>query len=64
MAEENKFWGDENDFISVKSRCMICLNYLKNRSCKAYDRIPESIWDNSEWHEEVRPEQKGDYIFE
>lgn len=64
MAKETKFWGRYDDFVSVESRCEICLNYLKDKSCKAYDKIPEPIWNNSVWHEEVRTDQKGNYIFE
>ena len=30
---------------SVFSKCMSCIHYLKNHSCKAFKKIPMEIWN-------------------
>lgn len=44
--------------------CEDCKHYISGLQCKAFDIIPLEIWDNTESHTTVLPEQKGDYVFE
>lgn len=46
--------------------CDICkhVNFDKNKSCKAFDNIPEDIWTGKVKHTTIIKGQKGKFIFE
>lgn len=44
--------------------CEDCKHYISGLQCKAFDIIPLEIWDDTESHTAVLPEQKGNYVFE
>ncbi|MCZ2101119.1 MAG: hypothetical protein LC107_06235 [Chitinophagales bacterium] len=64
----SRFFEDFSDLTSEQIRsffpdCNRCKHYLGNAKCKAYDDIPDEIITNNS-HKEVRPDQKGQYVFE
>lgn len=51
--------------INVKPvKCSTCKWYIKGFKCKAYDLIPEDIFNEEVGHNKVRKDQKGTFIFE
>ena len=70
MAEQwQKFMDDENDLAGmieygeVESRCEMCDHYLGDNACKAYKVIPNNIWNEDTYHDSVRDNQIGDFIY-
>lgn len=51
--------------IKLPYTCEDCKHFKGGLSCAAFDRIPLELYgDGAESHTSVRPDQKGDYIFE
>mgnify|MGYP003149169366 CR=1 FL=1 len=75
MAEE-KFIDDDFDleemveYGMVDTRCEMCKHFLGKsvealsyESCSAYKQIPEAIWNEDVYHESVRSDQIGEFIY-
>ena len=76
----NRFLMDDDEldgmleYGEVESRCELCAHYLGEneltygeRVCLAYQKgktIPDRIWDEDNFHEEVQSDQIGDFLFE
>lgn len=70
MAEQwQKFMDDENDFEGmieygeVESRCEMCIHYFGDNACEAYKVIPNAIWNEEIYHDSVRDDQIGEFIY-
>lgn len=46
---------------TLHSKCELCAYYLGNRSCPAFDKIPNEIWKGK--HDKVVEGQDVDIIF-
>lgn len=44
-------------------QCAFCKNYEEKQKCKAYDKIPNEIWNNSIIHS-IKYKQKNEILFE
>ena len=44
--------------------CVVCKHYQKDRKCKAFDKIPDDIWEGKNDHTEKHPKQKNNILFE
>ena len=68
MAGE-KFIDDDFDmeemieYGQVESRCEMCGHFFGDNACEAYRVIPEAIWNEDVYHESVRSDQTGDFIY-
>ena len=68
MAEE-KFIDDDFDleemieYGQVESRCEMCDHFFGDNACEAYKVIPEVIWNEDVYHESVRSDQIGEFIY-
>ena len=60
-------WNDDaNGFIYGFVQCLACKNLIDSDvpSCKAFDLIPDKIWNNDLWHDKPLAEQDNDVVFE
>jgi hypothetical protein len=45
--------------INIKSQCAHCKWFLMNRSCLAFDLIPEGIWSGDRTHSKPADDDRG-----
>ena len=64
-----KFIDDDFDleemveYGQLESRCEMCDHYLGDNACEAYKVIPSKIWNENIYHDSVREDQIGDFIY-
>lgn len=44
--------------------CNDCKNHIRGLKCKAFDMIPDEIFDGDNDHSKPLPEQENDIVFE
>ena len=44
--------------------CYLCKHYIERRKCKAFEKIPDDIWEGKNDHTKKYPDQKNNIIFE
>jgi hypothetical protein len=44
--------------------CEGCKNYIKEKKCKAFDKIPDEIWIGPNDHSKPLPKQGNDIVYE
>ena len=47
----------------INDLCISCKHYELGRQCKAFEEIPDVIWDGNNDHSKPLPGQKNDIIF-
>ena len=65
----DKFLYTEEDTLEdlqygqVESRCEMCIHYFGDNACEAYKVIPNAIWNEEIYHDSVRDDQIGEFIY-
>lgn len=60
-------WTKDNDgYIYNTNQCLCCANLISvtEQKCKAYDNIPDDIWNSEKYHTKVFEGQTKEFIFE
>ena len=63
FLDEDGFMEEALVYGQLESRCEMCDHYLGDNACKAYKIIPNNIWNEDTYHDSVRDDQIGDFIY-
>lgn len=66
--EESKFINNGSEYMNASDEnlCQLCINLISSdeKKCKAFDKIPDEIWEQEFIHTEKYKGQKNGTIFE
>ena len=63
FLDEDGFLEEASEYGQLESRCEMCGHYLGDNACEAYKMIPSKIWNENIYHDSIRKDQIGDFIF-
>ena len=63
FLDEDDFLDEAMDYGQCESRCEMCIHYFGDNACEAYKVIPNAIWDEEIYHDSVRDDQIGEFIY-
>ena len=72
MAEQSRldrFIMDDDEldemieYGQIESRCEMCAHYFGDNACEAYKVIPNEIWNEDVYHDSIRSDQIGEFIY-
>ena len=63
FLDEDGFMEEALEYGQLESRCEMCDHYLGDNACEAYKVIPSKIWNENIYHDSVREDQIGDFIY-
>ena len=63
FLDEDGFMEEALEYGQLESRCEMCDHYLGDNACEVYKVIPSKIWNENIYHDSVREDQIGDFIY-
>ena len=63
FLDEDGFMEEALEYGQLESRCEMCDHYLGDNACEAYKVIPSKIWNENIYHDSVREDQIGDFVY-
>ena len=63
FLDEDGFMEEALEYGQLESRCEMCDHYLGDNACKAYKVIPNNFWNEDTYHDSVRGDQIGNFIY-